>query len=306
MVPAILAFAGVLASGSPAWADLVNQAVAAGLFNGGEVTSPEGAVSVPFAPVRRALEVAVLSVDFDTKAAGGDEVGPGDTLTYTIRVTNQGNVTLSGVAPKLDSLSFAGQQQQDAMPAEESEATVTLAPGETRDFKLVYTLSADNVYSAAGVENGVASLWSANAEGGAIEVAQAERRDTIAATPALEITSSFTFAEDGGTEGSADVGDLIVYRYVVHNTGNVALSDIHIVDHHGTGQAYEQTFDSSTYTGPLGNGAGQWNLTETTPAVFGANEDVKGDDAVFDTLGVGGIVTFIYTHQVTQEEFDAQ
>ena len=92
----------------------------------------------------------------------------------------------------------------------------------------------------------------------------------------------------------------------ITNSGNVPLTDIHVSDSHENGEAHGETFDSASYAGALGDEPGQWNLAETTPAVFGANEDSKADDASFGTLGVGGVVTFTYAHQVTQAEFDAQ
>ena len=296
----------VVAMASPASADLINKAVAAALFNGVAVTSQESTANVPITPARRALGVSVVAADFDGGVDGGPEVGAGDTLAFTIGVTNQGNVTLSGVAPKLEALTFAGRRQEQSNPAGEADATVALAPGETREFRLVYTLSAEDAYSAAGVENAVASVWSASASGGPVEIAQAERTDTIAAAPALEISKSYAFAEDNGAQGSADAGDIIVYSYIVRNVGNVALSDVHVVDRHGSDEAHALTLDSSAYAGALGNGEGQWDMSETTPAKFAANEDANGGDAVFGKLGVGGAVTFIYTHRVTQEEFDAQ
>ena len=293
---------------SSASAQIVNEATAGGSFNGAAVTSNSSTVSVPLAPAKRELTVSVVSAEFDGGVADGAEIGPGDMLTFKISVANTGNVTLSGVAPRLDALGFAGQPYAAESFSLDAGEGVKLAPGETYEFTANYVLRAQDAYSAAGVDGAVVSQWSASAEipSGAVEVRKDESQVTIAAAPALEIVKSFTISKDEGTSGSADVGDLITYRYVVHNTGNVPLSSVHVVDRHETGEAHAQTFDSSSYAGPLGDEAGQWNLFETTPASFGTNADEDSSDAVFDTLGVGGIVTFSYVHRVTQEEFDAQ
>ncbi len=308
LLGAIAALAAVGCLAVPARAQIVNEATAGGSFGGGSVTSNTSTVTVPLAPARRALAVTVVSADFDGTVAGDDGVGPGDTLTFRIGVSNAGNITLSGITPTLESLAFAGAAHTPANLELTTGEPVTLSPGETREFSATYTLTEQDAYSAAGIENAVASRWSATAgaPSGAVEVRVGDAQASIAAAPALEIVKSFSISEDNGTSGAADVGDLVTYRYVVRNTGNVALSDVHVVDRHEAGEAHAQILDSSAYDGPLGDAAGQWNLFETTPASFGANADEQGGDAVFGTLGVGGIVTFTHVHRVTQEEFDAQ
>lgn len=305
---AIVALTAVGCLAAPAHGQIVNEATAGGSFGGGSVTSNTSTATVPLAPARRALAVTVVSTDFDGTVAGDDGVGPGDTLTFRISVANEGNITLSGITPRLESLAFAGAAHTPENLELAAGEAVTLSPGEAREFSATYTLREEDAYSAAGIENAVASRWSASAEApsGAVEVQAGDAQASIAAAPALEIVKTFSISEDNGTSGAADVGDLVTYRYVVRNTGNVALSDVHVVDRHEAGEAHAQILDSSAYDGPLGDSAGQWNLFETTPASFGANADEQGGDAVFGTLGVGGIVTFTHVHRVTQEEFDAQ
>jgi len=302
---------GVVIGLGPAWqahADITNKATAGGTYNGQPVTSNTSSATVPLAPPVQALGIGVVSAGFDPNVAGGGELGAGDTLTFVVRVENQGNVTVGDVASSPVSIAFNGRAYTPANLSVEPSGPAKLAPGETRDFTFVYRLEADDVYSAAGVDNGVRSQWTANASGplASTEVAPVSAQVTVAAAPALTIAKSFAISTDGGTKGSADVGDIITYTYVVTNTGNVALGDIHVVDAHESGEPQAATFDSSAYDGPLGTEPGQWSLAETTPAVFGANEDKTAGDAVFATLGVGGAVTFTYTHRVTQAEFDAQ
>lgn len=292
----------------PVSAQIVNEATAVGTHAGGPVTSNTSSVSVPVAPPRQVLTVSVAETRFDPGATGGPDLDAGDTLTVVVSVRNEGNVTLDDVVAEPRSIDFNGRPHDAARLRLEAGAPVRLAPGAEQSFTFVYELADDDIHAAAGINNGVATSWGARASGRVPEIAvtAGSASATIAAVPRLTIAKSFAITTDAGLIGSADAGDIITYTYVVTNSGNVALSGVHIVDAHEGDEDHGTLLDSGTYAGPLGDGPGQWNLSETTPATFGANADADTSDAVFDTLGVGGVVTFTYTHQVTQAEFDAQ
>lgn len=307
---AILPLCGVLAAlagASPASAQIVNEATASGSYGGNTVVSNVGSASVPLAAPQQVLSVSVVSAGFDAAAAGDGDLEAGDTLTFVIGVRNDGNVTLAGVMPEPAAIDFGGNAHSAEGLAAPATGPATLAPGAGQEFTFVYTLAAADIYSAAGTGDGVRSNWTARGTGpaGEAEAAPAASSLTIEADPELVIAKSFTITTDGGTPGSADVGDVITYSYLVTNTGNVALSNVYVSDAHEAGEEHAVVFDSSTYDGTPGSEPGQWNVTETVPAAFGANGDAAAD-GVYETLGVGGAVTFTYAHEVTQAEFDAQ
>lgn len=230
----------------------------------------------------------------------------------SVNVKNDGNVSLTDVLPRAGAINFNSQPYDPERLQASSSEPVLLAPGAERDFTFTYTLAAADIYSAAGVADGVTSTWDAIADatvGGSqrqVAVTQGSSAATIAADPELAIAKSFQITTDNGAPGSADTGDVITYTYVVTNTGNVPLGDVGVSDAHESGEAHGEVFESASYAGELGGAPGQWNPTETTPAAFGANADPEAGDARFGTLGVGGAVTFTYVHRVTQAEFDAQ
>jgi len=308
LAAAMLAAGALAFAPTVAQAQIANSATAGGSYNGAPVISNTATAEVPVSPPNQVLAVSVAPAAFDTAVAGDGDLEPGDTVAFVVSVRNDGNVTMTNVAPVLDALTFNGAPHDPARLTGPGESAATLVPGAARDFTFTYALSAADIYGAAGVSDGVAGRFTATGSGPAPET-RAEAASAVAtmeADPELSIVKSFVFASDSGVAGSADVGDVVTYSYVVTNTGNVALSNVFVKDTHEAGEAHEAIFDSSAYTGTPGTGPGQWNVAETAPAAFGANADENAADAVFGTLGVGGALTFTYTHAVTQAEFDAQ
>lgn len=121
---------------------------------------------------------------------------------------------------------------------------------------------------------------------------------TVVNTPAIltaSLAKSWAFATPGGDvngNGLADVNDLIVYTYLVENTGNVTLTNIIVGDiHEGTAlpttPARVVTNETLILNGPSG--------PSTDAATNGS----------WDTLTPGSRVRFRYTHTVILTEFNA-
>ncbi|MFJ4176206.1 beta strand repeat-containing protein, partial [Microbacterium sp. NPDC089696] len=141
----------------------------------------------------------------------------GDTVQYSFRVVNTGNVTLSDVdvADPLDGLS--------AIDVTWPGAPGVLAPGEAADAVATYDLTQADVDRGA-VDN--TATLTANAPGGtAVERAAST---TVPIDEAAELTTvkSGQLLEPG----IGAVGDVIEYRLVVTNTGNVTVQDGKLID----------------------------------------------------------------------------
>ncbi|MCC0030384.1 MAG: hypothetical protein H6891_09170 [Brucellaceae bacterium] len=303
-VLAAMIAAGTVAGGSGAAlaAGLItNDATATGTYNGSDYTSPIGSASVNIADPTQALTVVKTGVIND----GGDGVDAGDTITFTVNVQNDSNVTITSVAPSEDGIVFGAAAGTGSFGSF-SPASVDLAPGASQDFTITYTLSQADIYNAAGQTDGVVNTASASGTGpGGAVSGNDDSQNTIPADPTLTIAKSATFAnpgDDANGNGMADVGDLITYTYLVTNTGNVPLSGITINDTHEPGGAGELILSSASATSST---TGPYDETETTADPLGNNADA-GTDGTWDTLGAGGAVTFTYVHTVTQAEFEEQ
>ncbi|WP_341957478.1 AraC family transcriptional regulator [Microbacterium sp. LWH13-1.2] len=141
----------------------------------------------------------------------------GDTVQFSFRIVNTGNVTLSSVTidDPLDGLSDI----QVTWPG----ADGLLAPGATADATAEYALTQADV-DRGRVDNTVA--LTASAPGGA----PVER--TATATVPIAEAAELTTVKSGQLlePGIGAVGDVIEYRLVVTNTGNVTVQDGRLID----------------------------------------------------------------------------
>ncbi len=151
----------------------------------------------------------------------------GDTITYTFRVENTGNVTLTNITLSDPDATVSGGP------------IVSLEPGDvdTATFTATYDLTQSDINS--GSFSNQATVSGTPPGGGAPitdlsdDPADPTSGDDptvvdIPQTPSIELTKFGTF-DDGGN-GIADIGDQINFTFRVENTGNVELTNITISD----------------------------------------------------------------------------
>jgi uncharacterized repeat protein (TIGR01451 family) len=290
-------FAG--ASSAPAFAGIDNTANASGTYGVSTTTSGDSSVSIPVVPATGSLSVAKSSA-VPTVASGADSsiTDAGDTIAYTFIVTNNGNVTLSGVTPVDTGPTFNGIAGTGTLGSFNlTTGSLPLAPGSSATFTADYTLSALDVYRAAGIVNAVENSATATGTtpgGGTVTSPAGPSTTTIAAGPKLSITKAGTLDDTAGiVAGQAEAGETINYLYTVVNTGNVALTGVAINDTHEGVLIPGGTIIGETLSaeGPLG-----------TPA----STDATANNGVWSVLQPGATITFTYAHLVTQAEVDAQ
>ncbi len=279
-----------------------NNATATGTYNGSDYTSPVDSASVSIADPSQSLTVVKTGVIND----GGDgSIDVGDTITYTVSVTNDSNVTITGISPSEDGITFNGAAGGGSFGAFSPAGPVDLAPSASQDFTITYTLTAADIYNAADQTDGVVNTASASGTGpGGPVTGSDDSQNTIPADPGITIVKTAVLNEINGDtgDGLAEIGDTITYTYLVSNTGNVPLSGITINDTHEPGGTGQVILSSATATSTAD---GPYDETETTADALGNNAD-GGIDGTWDTLGAGGAVTFTYVHTVTQAEFEDQ
>jgi uncharacterized repeat protein (TIGR01451 family) len=283
-------------------ADIGNTATATGTYNSNPVNSATDTASVTVTPAGPALTVA-KSVSAGPTITAGTNIGntdAGDTITFRYIVTNTGNVTMNSVVPVEATGPQFNTVNGTGTFAAFSPLSASLAPGASQAFTAVYTLSANDVYRAADITNGVtnqATATASPASGGSYtspvsNTAQA----TITGFGALSIdkVAVLTDATGGGT-GTADVGETITYTYTIANTGTAAVTGVQISDiHEGTAVTVGAggiTAETLTIPGPLG---------------AAASSNTVVNNGIWNTLAAGASITMTYTHVVTTTEFNNQ
>ncbi|WP_166867865.1 DUF11 domain-containing protein [Salinibacterium sp. ZJ70] len=198
--------------------EVANTATANGVGPGGTVPSDPSTVVVPAVPSAPALTL-VKSVEITGAVNDNGVADTTEVLTYTFVVTNTGNVTLDAVA--IDDPMLSGIASPDSGP---------LAPGASRTFSADYVVTAADVSSPNG-DGAIVNTAHATAEApdGTPVASSLAAASVPVADPGLLIEKTASFADANGN-GMADVGETVTFAFLVTNTGNVALTDIDVVD----------------------------------------------------------------------------
>jgi uncharacterized repeat protein (TIGR01451 family) len=303
-----LALALAIAQAAPAYAFIDNTATPSGTYNALPVpTVNSSSVAIPVAPATPTLTV-VKSAGTPVDTTGDGIIGPGDKITYTYTVTNTGNVTINAAKPVDTGPTFAGVAGTGTLSAF-SPVSANLAPspaaGSSQVFTATYTMSAVDAYRAAGIakvlvgDANKAVENSATATGtpvigtlGAVTPSLAETQ--IPGNAALNVVKTWAFFTPGGDangNGKADLGDKIVYSYAVTNTGNVTITGVTVGDVHEGAALAPGTVANET-------------LTSDGPLAPGSTSTDAANNGSWDTMRPGAVVTFTYTHTVTQAEIN--
>jgi hypothetical protein len=298
-----LTFAILLEQTVPTLAFIENTATASGTYNSGTTTSPGSLVTVPVTSATPTLTTVKSVTAGPTSTAGTDNTitDGGDTITFQYVVTNTGNVTITGVTPVEAAAPTFNSTAGTGSYGSFSPAPVTLTPGSSQTFTAVYTMSTLDVLRGAGITAGVSNVANATgtpATGTLTAPNSTPATTTIPAGPKLQVVKSVVNGPGpgptgGATGGTADVNEVIRYRYRVTNIGNVAMTNVTINDVHeavalAAGTVADEVFVSN---GPLG----------ASPAT----NDVTPNNGTWSVIQPGATVDFFYIHTVTQAEFDA-
>ncbi|MEV5573787.1 hypothetical protein AB0L06_27410 [Spirillospora sp. NPDC052269] len=184
-----------------------NTATAQGTPPGGPgpVESPPDSVLIP--------AVAAPALSLEKFATPTTYSATGQTITYTYRVTNTGNVTLNnvGITDNLPGLSTITCTQTDLNPGESMDCSATYITTQADlDTGSIY-----NVATAEGTAPGAPGPTVSN---------PADATVTATANPAITIQKFANVSQFTGPDQP------IHYTYYVTNTGNVVLTDVGVTD----------------------------------------------------------------------------
>ncbi|MBB3279254.1 DUF7507 domain-containing protein [Slackia isoflavoniconvertens] len=153
-------------------------------------------------------ETAKPSLSIQKSNNGSADVAAGSTVSYTITATNNGNVDLTGVVVTDELTGFTS----DAFD---------LAKGESRTFDTSYTVQESDIVNGSIVN--VAKGEGTDPKGGTVT-------DEGSATTTTEAMNGALIVEKKAEAGVYGTGDTVNYAIAVSNTGNVALSNVKVVD----------------------------------------------------------------------------
>ncbi|WP_072314486.1 DUF7507 domain-containing protein [Agrococcus sp. Marseille-P2731] len=140
----------------------------------------------------------------------------GDALTYTFTITNDGNVTVSGIELE-DALPGIGEIAFGDWPAESG----TLLPGESVEATAVYVVTQADADAGTVVNDASAS---GTTPAGPVDD-QAAHTQGLGATALLELTKSHE-----APASPLAVGDDVTYTFLVENVGGLTLTDVTVSD----------------------------------------------------------------------------
>jgi len=185
----------------------------------GSLSRTSNLVTVPLAPAPAITIVKSLSGAAPSKV--------GDTIAYSIVVTNTGNVTVTNLT-----VADANATLGTCTPA----VPATLAPAASITCAATHVVTdadmtagkVDNVATASGTAAGATVSGSGSGTNGSLNVTSNVVTVPLVRNPAITIVKSVTGAMP------TDIGGYVHYTIVVTNSGNVTLHDVQVFDDNAT------------------------------------------------------------------------
>ena len=137
----------------------------------------------------------------------------GDEIAYTIKVVNNGNVTVTDI-DVADDLTGATWEIE------------SLAPGEAEEFTTSYTVNEDDILN--GSITNVATVEGTDPDGEPVENEGTETVSTDTTDSHMTVTKTTT--SNPGEDGTYGLGDTITYQIVATNDGNLTLTNVVVTD----------------------------------------------------------------------------
>lgn len=141
-----------------------------------------------------------------------DAANPGDTISYTLTVTNTGNIPLTGVS--ISDTLLASLTCPSPLPN-------PFVPGST------FTCTGSYAITQADIDLGYVDN-TATADSNESEPASDNYHQLLPQEPEISIVKTGVF--DAGDDGYAQPGEVISYEFFVANVGNVTLTKVTVTD----------------------------------------------------------------------------
>ena len=176
-----------------------------------ELNDPAPAIATVSTPT---VSEPALAVEKTASTERIDAPRPGDEITYTVVVKNEGNITLTDIVVE-DTLSNG-----KTLPLSFEKSS--LAPSETMSTSATYVITQEDIDMGV-IANSASATATDPSTRSSVEGVPGTCETILARSPAL----SFHKTAD---KEIANIGDTIEYKLVAVNTGNTTLRDIKVTD----------------------------------------------------------------------------
>ena len=204
-----------------------------------DTEDPSGDTENPVAERKVEINKELTKVG-ETEYDGTSMVNVGDVLTYTITVTNTGNVALEDVTItdtlwKTGTMLNVNGTHDAAAVADGNKYTIREPIAVNDSVTITYTYEVQDTDAGKTIEN------TATVSNNDIDDGNGDTEEVTVANPAVDMTKVLASATRDGqpvydsTTGSlenykAQVGDVLTYTITVTNTGNTALTGVEVKD----------------------------------------------------------------------------
>lgn len=276
-----MAFVFYMAQVQHTLAAIDNDARAVGVFNGSAVIAPISSQSIPVVPANPDVAITKSGVLNDDDGTPG--LSAGDTISYTVTVTNPGNVSLTGinVTDPLLPLTFQSGDLDNDFRLDTNEIWIY-----TGDYTITSFDLATNGGGDGDIDNTV------TVDSNETPPESATQQTPIDPDVSILVDKVGTLNDDDGIPG-VTAGDTIDYVITVENNGVTNLTNINLSDtlvQGATSTALVPTFDGGDTNGNSEIDAGEiWSylLSYTlTPAnISNGNDLVNTVSVTTDEIG---------------------
>ncbi len=183
-----------------------------------EAPLAEDALSIPIVQ-NTSLAVLKTGVWNDDGSTGG-VAEDGETISYTIRVTNDGNTTQNNITVTDPLITDPPNNGSIVCPG--GNPFATLAPAAFVDCTATYSITQGDVDNGSRANTATATSDDSQQSD--------DETVTLPGTASLSILKTGAFQDDATADGFAEAGETINYTFRVSNDGNVTLNNVAVTD----------------------------------------------------------------------------
>jgi len=210
--------------------------------------------------VAQDASLAVTKTVTNTGSGPGGTFDVGDTINYTIEVTNDGNTTLTNVVVSDPLLGLTNEP-----------CSASLAPGDSCQVMGSYLVTQADIDNNGGGDGDIDNTATADSD-------QAGPQQASAAAPLVPLDPDVTLEKSADPTTYSMAGDVITYTFLVTNTGSVTLFNISVSD-----PLITDPPNNGTITCPSGN--------PIPSLAIGASESCTGTYTITEDDVLNGEVT---------------